>query len=242
MVKSIVFSGVVYLKFFIGFLMSFSLGSCGIPDSPVIPAKPISTDGNSLSDNSLAFMAPTDDKIDRYIIWYKIYPYDISQTATQTLVTTDYEYFTDGNIRDSKDIRERDFYEIQLNTNLSAGYYFQNILGNDIVTITRQPADTANYIRVSVLGKKSYNVRRNVAFSVTDNTRKPFYGKFNLSDDTDIRKRKSSDFSNYGTLDREFAIAFMAQSAYVDSAELEVVVSPLTPLGIIYSLEGFEDN
>ncbi len=216
--------------------------SCGLPDIVEIPESPISVDSTSSKDNNLVFKTPNDDKITRYIVWYKIYPY-ISKTNTNKLIDADEQYFVDSNQNDDSDeIRKKDFHELYLSANVNDGYYFRGIAINKLVTITKLPGDTGNYIRVSVEGGSSpYNVRRNVAVSTTDSSRKSFYGEYNLSSDRDIKGRKSSDFSEYAKnpVYTSFVIAFMAQSAYIDEVELAIVKSPLTYLGFIDSDNGF---
>ncbi|MEM9424275.1 MAG: hypothetical protein AAF975_05750 [Spirochaetota bacterium] len=219
------------------FALFFLWSSCGIPDVLEVPSAPISSDSDSTTDNQLSFTTPADSKIDRYIIWYKIYPW-VTNTATQTLVNADYTYFKDLDVRSPNDIRKKDFHELQLGSDVDDGYYFEGIGINQVVLITRNPGNTANYITLGA-GGRTYNVRRNVATSVSDNARKPFYGDFDLDSDVDIRNRKSSDFSSYSSINKSFSVAFMVQSAYVNST-LTIVRSPLTPLGIIYSSEGFE--
>ncbi|WGK69315.1 hypothetical protein P0082_00220 [Candidatus Haliotispira prima] len=217
------------------------MSGCGLPDVTELPLAPISTDEDSDTDNTLKFNTPEDTKIDRYIIWYKIYPF-ISRTTTQNLVTTDYDHFKDLSIRNAADIRIRDFHELELSENKDDGFYFRGIGTGIAVTISREPTDTTNYIKVSVAGGNSYNVRRDVPVSTTDSLQKPFYDKFNLAGDSDISTRRFSDFSVYGPLDKGFAVAFLAQSAYVDGVELKVLNSKVTTLGIIYSSDGFENN
>ena len=227
--------------FFVDFLVSsLVFWACGLPDSPELPTAPISVDNDS-SDNRLAFQAPSDSKIDRYIIWYKIYPY-LTRTGTENLINQDYDEFRDLSVQSPSDIRKRDYYPLQLSPNLNDGSLFREISAGQVVAIRRQPGDTSNYIVVTVAGGRSYNVRRNVAVSLIDNSRKPFYGKFDRTNDADLKTRRNSDFRNYGPLNKGFAVAFVAQSAYVDSGTLTIQHSTATPLGSIYADEGFENN
>ncbi len=219
-------------------LIVLTMFGCGLPDSPPIPDAPISIDNND-NDNTLSFAAPADSKIDRYIIWYKIYPY-LTRTQTTDLVSADNRYFDDLNTRSASDIRKRGFHELRLSANPDSGYYFQGLESGERAFIMRNPdtaTDTANYITVRI-GDEVHNVRRNVATSAVDNSRKPFRRKFSLDDDADLRSRRSS-FQNTG---EGFAVAFLAQSAYVDSAELEFVHSELTALGTMYSPDGFSND
>ena len=211
---------------------------CGLPDNPELPLAPISVDRNS-DDDELSFRAPLDSKIDRYIIWYKIYPHRI-RTDTDTLIKRDYDDFSDLSVRSPADIRRKDFHPLQLSRNVDDGELFRGISAGQVVAIRRQPSDKDNYIVVD--GGPSYNVRRNVAVSITDSSRKPFYGKFDRTNDADLKTRRNSDFRDYGPVDKRFALAFVAQSAYVDSTTLTIQHSTVTPLGRIYADDGFENN
>ena len=211
---------------------------CGLPDNPELPLAPISVDSNS-NDDQLSFRAPLDSKIDRYIIWYKIYPY-LNFTDTNDLINRDYDDFRNLSVRSPADIRRKDYHPLQLSRNVDDGELFRGISDGQVVAIRRQPGDKDNYIVVD--GGPSYNVRRNVAVSITDSSRKPFYGKFDRTNDADLKTRRNSDFRDYGPVDKRFALAFVAQSAYVDSTTLTIQHSTATPLGSIYAEDGFENN
>lgn len=214
--------------------------SCGLPDSPALPTAPISVDSSG-GDDVLSFRAPPDSKIDRYTIWYKIYPY-LTRTGTENLINQDNDEFRDLNVRSPADIRKKDYHPLRLSQNVDDGTLFQGIAAGQVVAIRRLPDNKTNHIIVSVSGGRSYNVRRDVAISQTDSSRKSFYGKFDRTNDADLKTRRNSDFQGYGPLNKGFALAFVAQSAYVDSATLTVRNSTATPLGSIYADDGFENN
>ena len=205
--------------------------SCGLPSVLELPDASIAVDKDGYDGNNLAFKTPTDNKIQFYIIWYKIYPRQGPQTEDKSMVDKDLDYFRNSDVYSSSDIVEKDFHELY--PTRYGGNHFENIGMASRVTIQRHDIDKDNYIQVAVDGGQTFDVRR----SVVEDGHKPFYGKFSKSD-ADISRRANEFKEN----EKGFIVAFMAQSAYIADEIMAEVRSQLTTLGFIVFDEGFEDT
>lgn len=216
-------------------LLPFLIVSCGLPKTTEIidPVTPLGSSSNSDGSKSISFLASTTPGVNRYYLWYKIYPFK-NQTETDELINTDDDYFEDTDAPSANQIGSRYYYPIT--------FYEENdtILVNEISS-----GDTVSIILSSdsrditlTVGSSTFNLRRAAQEELSPFNNKKFWGNFTL-DDSDIVRRKNSDFSGIiagqGT---DYAVGFAVQAALLDGESLSLVMSDSVYIGAFYINNG----